>query len=196
MWTWLLPRQWSGPTGRHCNAMWNRVEIPMIPTTGVTASNRTGDDGYYRHGRPLAHRRVAMGDGTVYDRATGLWWAANPTTLGAAFYTAGALVQFNWAAAVDACEGLTYAGFADWYLPNLIELLSLLDLSRTSAPMADALITGLAAGYHWTSTPQTQAATTYAHVVSMATAYVATTAALKSTGTYYALPCRGGRRNG
>lgn len=40
---------------------------------------------------------------------------------------------FTWSAALDACNALVYGGFGDWRLPNLLELLSLVNYG--SSPM-------------------------------------------------------------
>ena len=59
------------------------------------------------------------------DNRTGLMWMTNPNDAGR-----GGL--YTWEGALTACEGLTYAGFSDWRLPNVRELLSILDYGQTS----------------------------------------------------------------
>ena len=63
------------------------------------------------------------------DAATGLVWqgcAAGQTGLSCS----GTEADFNWQAALDYCQDSTWAGFADWYLPNVDELRSIVDDSR------------------------------------------------------------------
>lgn len=55
------------------------------------------------------------GDGTVTDRATGLMWQKG--------YGAG----LNWSEALQYAENSTLAGYADWRLPDIKELQSIVD---------------------------------------------------------------------
>ncbi len=63
---------------------------------------------------------VDNGDGTVSDLATGLTWTQADSGSG-----------MNWEAALNYCETLTYAGADNWRLPNVKELQSLVDYSRS-----------------------------------------------------------------
>ena len=64
------------------------------------------------------------GDGTVTDNCTGLMWKkcsepdTSTTTCGGTHST------YTWANALGQCEGLSFAGHADWRLPNIKELFS------------------------------------------------------------------------
>jgi len=56
---------------------------PWLPRTGQvltapTANYRAGDDGYFQAGRPGAVRFVDNGNGTIFDRHTGLTWVKQP----------------------------------------------------------------------------------------------------------------------
>ena len=78
------------------------------------------------------------GDGTVTDRATGLMWMKGDSgTLKAGRGKDGKL---NWAEALAWAEGLGYAGYSDWRLPNVKELQSLVDYSRSPATTGSAAI--------------------------------------------------------
>jgi len=67
-----------------------------------------------------ANEFVDNGDGTVSDLATGLTWAQNDSGTG-----------MIWEAALNYCESLDYAGTVDWRLPNVKELQSIVDYSRS-----------------------------------------------------------------
>ena len=59
------------------------------------------------------------GDNTVSDSATGLMWQQDDTT------------STDWEDAISQCEAATTAGHSDWRLPNIKELQSILDYSRS-----------------------------------------------------------------
>ncbi len=61
---------------------------------------------------------VNNNDGTVTDTATGLMW------------TRGTSPRMWWREALAWCEHLTLAGYTDWRLPSINELLSIVDHSR------------------------------------------------------------------
>ncbi len=100
---------------------------------------------------------VDHGDGTITDDATGLTWSQDDSGKG-----------LNWADALDYCESLDLAGFDDWRLPNVKELQSIVDYSRSpdtsdSAAIdpifAVSTITSEAGGvdypFYWSSTTHT-----------------------------------------
>ena len=87
------------------------------------------------------------------DNRTGLMWVTNPAD-------AGISGTYTWENALSACEGLTYAGFSDWRLPNVRELMSIVDYGVTSDPRINtAYFLNTASSYYWTSTTYTPAST-------------------------------------
>src|SRR3990172_11418815 len=72
---------------------------------------------------------VDNGDGTITDNATGLIWMKNDN---------GA--TFSWENALSYAEGLEYAGYTDWRLPNAKELQSIVDYARSPATTSSAAI--------------------------------------------------------
>ena len=95
----------------------------LIPRTGWTYSYRDGDDGYYTKGVawPVPRFTVESNTNCVTDNFTGLMWTKNAWLLG---------VKTNWNYAIDYCTNLTHGGYSDWRLPNVTELLRLVDYSR------------------------------------------------------------------
>ena len=75
---------------------------------------------------PGGPRMTLNGDGTVTDTATGLMWQQGEND------------AMNWEDAIVACEGMTLAGYADWRLPDVSELQSIVDYAA-SGPAADTL---------------------------------------------------------
>ncbi|MBI9045882.1 MAG: DUF1566 domain-containing protein [Anaerolineaceae bacterium] len=63
---------------------------------------------------------VDNADDTISDNATGLTWTQNDSTSG-----------MNWKAALYYCESLDTGGIADWRLPNVKELQSIVDYTRS-----------------------------------------------------------------
>lgn len=96
------------------------------------------------------HRGVAWpnprftdnGNGTVTDHLTGLMWSKDST------YSQG-----DWSSMVTACENATIAGHTDWRLPNVKELFSLFDFSRSSPSLPNGHpFTDTGARSYWSST--------------------------------------------
>ncbi len=103
-----------------------------LPKTGQVIEYEAGDDGTYEagwwRGRLNADNRIRYiaetigGDDIVLDLATGLMWAADGNAAGC---NNGAAI--TWANAIIYAEALSFAGFSDWHLPNVKELLSLIE---------------------------------------------------------------------
>ena len=89
---------------------------------------------------------VDNGDGTISDFATGLMWMADDNGKGV-----------EWEDALAYAEGLEYAGYDDWKLPNVKELQSIVDYSGVY-PAIDEMYFNCAEleenenYYYWTST--------------------------------------------
>lgn len=78
------------------------------------------------------------GNGTVTDRATGLMWM----TVDSGVLKAGPNRdgKMNWQEALTWAEGLAHAGHSDWRLPNVKELQSIVDYTRSPATTNSAAI--------------------------------------------------------
>lgn len=89
---------------------------------------------------------INSGNGTVIDLTTGLMWMqyASRTTQ---------------EAALNYCEGLTFAGYSDWRLPNIRELLTTVDLTKTYPATDTTIFPQYLSGYDhlffWSSTSST-----------------------------------------
>lgn len=78
----------------------------------------------------------------VSDDVTGLAWQQ-----------AISAERFDFDAAPEHCSSSHYAGFSDWRLPTRIELVSLLDLSRTNPALLSSAFPSAPSDWYWTSTP-------------------------------------------
>ena len=67
------------------------------------------------------------GDGTVIDHATGLLWSKQDS----GGFGVGASGAMTWEAALAWCDGFEHAGQTDWRLPDVKELQSILDYTRS-----------------------------------------------------------------
>lgn len=72
---------------------------------------------------------VDNGDSTITDNATGLMWMKNDSQTG-----------MTWEEALSYAENLNYAGHPDWRLPDIKELQSILDYTRSTGTTNSAAI--------------------------------------------------------
>lgn len=121
--------------------------------TGQTNSYGLGDDGELKIGATFNPRFTVMENtNCVLDNVTGLIWARNANLLGAA----------NWYQALSNCNTLVYGGTNAWRLPNIKELLSLLNYGFTNPALCNASGTkrwehndpfvNVQSGNYWSST--------------------------------------------
>lgn len=99
---------------------------------------------------PAEQRFADNGDGTVTDYCTGLMWQQDTADVNDDEVISPELDRLTWCEALDYCETLTHAGYEDWRLPNIRELLSLVDYGRIN-PAIDPLFSAASWGY-WSST--------------------------------------------
>lgn len=103
-----------------------------LPKTGQLTSYNAGDDGdleagWWR-GRLNANNKTRYrliriaGDDVISDLATALMWAAVGNAAGC---NNGNTI--NWASGIAYATNLNFAAFTDWRMPNLKELLSIVE---------------------------------------------------------------------
>jgi hypothetical protein len=163
----------------------------QVPKTGQTTSYATGDDGDLEKGVPWPNPRFTDNEnGTVTDNLTGLIWLRNANCYGSR----------TWNEALNDCNGLNSgecgltdgSGPGEWRLPNVNELLSLIDRNRfnpalpSGHPFTDVQSVP---PYYWSSTTYTSN-TVYAWYVNME--YGGVTFYLE-TYTFFVWPVRGGQ---
>jgi hypothetical protein len=130
----------------------------QLPKTGQTTSYAVGDDGDIQSGVDWPYPRFSdNGDGAVTDELTGLMWTkdAGTPTVGAC---SGGIKTWQGALDYAACLNTSnYLGHHDWRLPNLNELISLVNAGQAnSAVWLNTQGFTNTASYYWSST-------TYAH---------------------------------
>ena len=99
------------------------------------------------------------GNGTVKDSATGLVWqkciAGQSTTLGDC--STGSISSYTWLGAIAYCEGLTLGGSSDWRLPNINELGSIINYTKSISPTIDTTVfSNPQSEYYWSSNTYAQ----------------------------------------
>jgi len=90
-------------------------------------------------GAPNPESFTNNGDGTVTDNVTGLMWQQSETA-----------ATYSWDQADSYCTWLSLGGHSDWRLPNLIELVSIMDYSFNPAINTSFFSGSVTA---WSSTP-------------------------------------------
>ena len=102
------------------------------------------------------------GNGTVTDSATGLVWqkcsAGQGTTLGDC--GTGSISWYTLSDALMFCEGLILGGRSDWRLPNINELMSIIDYTKDNPSIDSSIFPNTIATMTWWSS------TTQAHNTS------------------------------
>lgn len=160
-----------------------------LPKTGQTDSYRTRDDGDLRIGYPLTGPRFTdLGDGTIKDNATGLEWVKQPENIGGVWEDGGQPTLVLWNDAIDNCNALNYAGHSDWRLPNVMELLSIVDYTKFDPCIDETFFPNTKSGFYWSSTRDVEYANSEMDV-HFKSAYA--WSANPAVHTRFVRPCRG-----
>lgn len=173
-----------------------RLNFPFsrgLPKTGQATSYDTGDDGQYEAGwwlrRLNANNKTRFlvktlsGDDVVIDLATGLMWARDGDANGCAM---GA--KKNWGLALDFALDLTFAGYSDWRLPNIMELFSIIKHEDYNPAIWAEFTNTKYTDNYWSSTTR-KFSTSYARALSFSEGSYYTKA---KTDSYYLRLVRGG----
>jgi hypothetical protein len=81
-------------------------------------------------------------DGTVTDNVTGLMWQRDAPS-----------DRYLWTAVAPVCPALRIAGYSDWRLPTMVELLSIVDYTQSSPAINSSAFPSTPADYFWCSCP-------------------------------------------
>ncbi|WP_017445841.1 DUF1566 domain-containing protein [Gayadomonas joobiniege] len=95
-------------------------------------------------------------NGTVTDSRTGLMWSVCSYGESWDQDSASCLespMLLNWQNSLKAAEGLTFAGYDDWRLPNIKELMSIIERSCAQPAVNISLFPSTKNDVYWTSTP-------------------------------------------
>jgi len=101
---------------------------------------------------------VDNGDGTITHMKTGLMWKQcreMVTTVKTKCDTFSAPGSFfpNWVTALNLANASTFAGYSDWRLPNIKELMSIVEKQCHSPAINQSIFPEVGGGFFWSSTP-------------------------------------------
>jgi hypothetical protein len=143
---------YSFNSGLNCNG------VRPLPDTGQTISytGTFGEDHDYQTSamqpRFTVLNPVGVSSVTV-DNVTGLMWVTNPkdpcATCPGGYVSMG---SFSWEQAMAQCEGIDYAGYTDWRLPNIKELSSIVDFTAQNPSINTTYFMNTITGNNWSST--------------------------------------------
>ena len=119
--------------------------------TGVQVSIEPGDDGSYQAGQPLAvDRYLDRGNGTILDQMTGLVWLKDSGCLGGTDWNSALVAMANMAHGVCSLEDGSVPG--EWRLPNIVELMSIVDYGNVSPALApNHPFVNVQSAFYWSS---------------------------------------------
>ena len=124
----------------------------------------------------------------VTDAVTDLIWQGCAAGQSGERCARGSALGRSWQAALEYCEDLDWGGHTDWRLPDVNELVSLVDDSRSSPAIDPAAFLATPSSYFWSSSSYA-ASSSDAWGVSFNYGYVYS---VGKTSTYYARCVRGG----
>jgi hypothetical protein len=147
---------WRGLLGRPAFAA-----TAHVVQTGQTVSYAAGDDGEIQAGvTPPTPRFKNNGDGTVTDKLTGLMWLKQDDCLGPVSWAQALMAASTLVSGRCGLSDRSKAG--DWRLPNVRELLSLVDFGFSSPALSNTdgtaqwsegdVFSGSPSRGYWTST--------------------------------------------
>ena len=141
------------PSSTSADAVRFVMVASRLPDTGQTGdyTGTFGEDSDYTI-NPLSY--ADNGDGTVTDNVTGLMWQQDWDELWHNWYSAtGTYDPINNPGSTDVCGNLTLAGYSDWRLPDVYELMGIVDYGQVF-PAIDNMFYGYVWSY-WSSTAVT-----------------------------------------
>ncbi len=111
-------------------------------------------------------RFIDNNNGTITDVRTGLMWmrcSLGQTWTGTA--CTGTAAQYAWADALAQAQASVYASHTDWRLPNVKELVSIVERQCAYPSINSEIFPATPTWYYWTSSPNVSGSGTYVQTV-------------------------------
>jgi hypothetical protein len=130
-----------------------------LPDTGQTSCYKTagtvvscsgaGVDGSVLGSSPSYTLNGSAPNQTTQDNITGLMWTSDGAGAGCDNGTTP-----TWTVALSFCEALNFGGYSDWRLPNVRELMSIMNYGASPPPAINAAYfpNTATSNYYWSST--------------------------------------------
>ena len=100
---------------------------------------------------------IVHGDGTITDTSTALMWKQCLEGLDGLTCQTGLMTETDWAGALSIPQTTNnnggFAGYADWRLPNVAELVSLVEEQCSSPAINASIFPNTANKFTWTGSP-------------------------------------------
>lgn len=100
---------------------------------------------------------VVHGDGTVTDTTTSLMWMQCPDGVSEVDCSIGSSSTYTWSVALQRVEAINnsggFANYTDWRLPNIAELLSIVEEQCTQPAINERVFPNTDTLFFWTSSP-------------------------------------------
>ena len=95
---------------------------------------------------------IVDGNDTVIDKNTGLMWQRCNLGQSGVDCATGSADVVTWKEAIDVAQADTGFSYDDWRLPNVNELMSLVEIACYSSSINETIFPATASGSNWTST--------------------------------------------
>ena len=195
---------------RHGGLLWAKAPQLIIPgPVGITPSNQIQSaEGVWSNLTDYIAADLVQGDGApdalfyvcilangpggvgAQEPPNATYWRETIWTASAANLTTAA--DMDWDDSIDNCLALEYAGYGDWRLPNITEMLSLYNYEDSLSPSVFSPF-DVESDIYWSSTTRKAGPTTALRMRFINSQSVVSDA---KTDLNYVIPVRGGRING
>ena len=125
--------------------------IPILKAKSAGMSQRVVSGEYKAN--DTSDDRYTVVNGTVTDGVTGLMWKQCPEGLEGSDCSVGAAGLLIWGGSMKRARDSEFAGYTDWRLPNMKELLSIVAFDQSSPAINTTVFPG-STEIFWSSTPK------------------------------------------
>ncbi|MBT4520561.1 MAG: DUF1566 domain-containing protein [Halieaceae bacterium] len=124
--------------------------LGAVPVHGVAQTCFTESE--MPSSTPTAHF-TDHGNGTVTHDTTGLMWAKCVQGASGSDCTTGSVSKHTWQQALDTAAASTLAAYADWRLPNMKELRSIVEEQCDATTINLAIFPNARSSHYWSASP-------------------------------------------